>query len=194
MSSAEMRRFIFLITTLAVAFTPVPLLAEPEEEGETPIAAVTALDIDHVTRPDKRNLEQMVKRGLIRVLVPYSRTFFYNDNGRQRGLAAEFIVEFERFVNREHEPSKRPISVVAVPVTRNQLLPWLIEGHGDVAAVGTVISPERPELVEFSESPEKISEVIVTGLNSPSLSVLDDLAGTEVHVRPVAATTRACWH
>ncbi len=179
-----MSRFVFIIAALTAALTQLPVFAEPPEEGSSPVATVTALDIDHVTRPDKRNLDQMVELGLIRVLVPYSRTFFYHDNGRPRGLAAHFIVEFERFVKREQKSSGQLITVVAVPVTRNQLLPWLAEGRGDIAAVGPVIRLQRPEMIEFSDSPRKVSEIIVTGAGSPSLTVLGDLAGAEVHVRP----------
>src|ERR1700760_1573192 len=37
------------------------------------------------------DFEQMLKRRLIRVDVPYSRSLYFLDKGRERGLAAELV-------------------------------------------------------------------------------------------------------
>ena len=55
----------------------------------------------------------MIERRTIRVLVPYSRTLYYNDNGRERGITAELVREFERYINQKYakQLGKRPITV-----------------------------------------------------------------------------------
>ena len=44
------------------------------------------------------DLDKLVERRMIRVLVPYSRTLYFNDKGTQRGLTAELVRDFERYI------------------------------------------------------------------------------------------------
>jgi membrane-bound lytic murein transglycosylase MltF len=74
--------------------------------------------------------------------------------------------------------------VVFIPVRRDQLLPALAAGKGDIAAANLTITPERQTLVDFSAATlSDVSEVVVAGPASPTIAGLDDLAGKEVFVR-----------
>ena len=92
----------------------------------------------------------MVKRRIIRVLVPHSRTLYYNDKGRERGITAELVRDFEHYINRKYAKGldKRPITVYIIPTTRDKLLPQLVAGGGDIAAGLTAIE-ERLKIVDF---------------------------------------------
>ncbi len=80
---------------------------------------------------------------------------------------------------------RRPLHVMAIPVARDQLIPYLEEGRGDIAAASLTITPERSEKVDFSiPGADEVSEVVVTGPGSPAVATLDDLAGKEVFIRP----------
>jgi membrane-bound lytic murein transglycosylase MltF len=71
---------------------------------------------------------------------------------------------------------------LAVP--RDQLIPALLEGRGDIAASGITITPDREKLVDFSDRTyAPINEVVVTGPASPQIATLDDLSGKEIFVR-----------
>lgn len=60
----------------------------------------------------------------------------------------------------------------------------MIEGRGDLAVVNLTITPERLKSVDFSNPVcNNVSELIVTGPGSPSISTLEDLAGKEIYVR-----------
>jgi Bacterial extracellular solute-binding proteins, family 3 len=76
------------------------------------------------------------------------------------------------------------VQVVFIPVARDDLLPALAAGKGDIAAADLTITDERQQLVDFS-SPvySNVSEVVVSGPASPAVSSVDDLAGKEVFVR-----------
>src|SRR6185369_14390988 len=113
---------------LLAACGPDP--AQPPGKG----LAVRALPTD--TRPWKGDIAGMVERRQIRVLVPYSRTLYYNDRGRERGVTADHVRDFERFVNQRYAKSlgKRPITVYMIPTTRDQLLQDVADGMGDIAA------------------------------------------------------------
>ena len=73
------------------------------------------------------------------MLVPYSRSLYYNDKGFERGLSAESVRGFEKWLNRKFEKAlkNRPVTVLIVPTTRDRLLPDVVAGLGD-AAVGNL--------------------------------------------------------
>jgi membrane-bound lytic murein transglycosylase MltF len=74
--------------------------------------------------------------------------------------------------------------MVFIPVRRDELLPALVEGRGDIAAANLTITPERRKLVDFSDPYlEDVSEILVTGPAAPELEILEDLAGREIYVR-----------
>ena len=146
-------------------------------------ASVTGLNQDIGTRTG--DLDAMLEARLVRVLVPYSRTLYFNDRGKQRGLTADTLRDFEVFLNKKFHLKGRPITVVALPSTRDRLLSGVVEGRGDIAAGNITITAARDKLVDFSKPiAEGVAEVVVTGPRSPKLASLDDLGGKEVHVRP----------
>ena len=74
--------------------------------------------------------------------------------------------------------------MVFIPVRRDQLLPALAAGKGDIAAANLTITPERQKLVDFTGAGlSNVSEVVVSGPASPKVASLDDLSGKDVFVR-----------
>jgi membrane-bound lytic murein transglycosylase MltF len=156
---------------------------------------------DDTEAPDARSLkvdrgawsgdfDGMLERRLVRVAVPYGRTLFYHDRGRERGLTADAVRKFEEFLNKKHKKhlAKRPITVVIIPMTRDQLIPALLDGRADIAAGNITITEARSAQIDFSVPIAKpFSEIVVTGPGAPALSTLDDLAGQEVFVRPATS-------
>jgi membrane-bound lytic murein transglycosylase MltF len=150
--------------------------------GAAQAQAVTALEPE--LRHWSGDFDGMLERRVVRVLVPYSRTLYFNDKGAQRGLAADSLKDFEAFLNRKHKLKARPITVVALPTTREELIPGLLQGTGDIAVGNLTITSERARRIDFSVPDKKdVAEVVVTGPASPALATLDDLAGHDVHVR-----------
>lgn len=130
------------------------------------------------------DFDAMKQRGVIRVAVPFSRTLFFNDGGVQRGITAENLQAFERWLNRRHKTGSRPITVFAVPTTRERLFALLREGRADIAAGNLTITPLRDAGFDFSVPLDSnVSEVVVTGPAAAPVAGLADLAGREVHVR-----------
>jgi len=54
------------------------------------------------------DLDGMIKRRIIRVLVPYSKTNYFVDRGTQRGLTYEVFRLFEDFLNKKLKKKSRP--------------------------------------------------------------------------------------
>jgi len=132
------------------------------------------------------DFDQMLDRTMIRVLVPYSRTFYFHDKGHARGLTADLVRDFERHINKKYAKQlhKRPVTVVIVPTTRDHLLDDLVNGLGDIAAGNLTQTPERLAQVDFfAPDDRQVSELVLTGPSSLPIQSLDDLSGAMVHVR-----------
>jgi membrane-bound lytic murein transglycosylase MltF len=130
------------------------------------------------------DLDGMVKRRIIRVLVVYSKLLYFIDRGQQRGASYDAMRLFETSVNEQLKTGNVPLRVVFYPVERDQIIPMLLDGRGDVAAADLSITPDRKTLVDFS-SPiiSGVSEIVVTGPSSSPIGTLADLSGREVYVR-----------
>jgi membrane-bound lytic murein transglycosylase MltF len=137
--------------------------------------------------PWKGDFDAMLERRIIRVLVPYSRTLYFVDKGRERGLTADLARDFEQYLNTKYATKlgKRPVTVLLIPTTRDKLLSGVVDGLGDIAAGNLTVTDERLKIVDFvspaNHSPMR--ELLVTGPNSPPVATLDDLSGKTLHVR-----------
>lgn len=131
------------------------------------------------------DLPAMIERRTIRALVPYSRTFYFLDrDGNQRGLSHAFMRAFEERINEKLDSGLLKVSVVLVPVTRDQLIPWLVEGRGDLIAADLTVTPARAESVLFTEPlARNVRELLVSGPGAAPVETLDDMAGRGVLVR-----------
>ena len=130
------------------------------------------------------DLDKMIARRQIRVLLVYSKTFYFLDRGRQRGATYDFMRLFEDDLNRRLKTGHLRVQVIFIPVGRDELLPGLVEGRGDIAAANLTITDERREQVDFSNPiATGVSEIVVTGPASPPIQSVQDLSGKEVFVR-----------
>lgn len=122
---------------------------------------------------------------MVRALVALDHTHYFLDGPRERGITYESLRLLERHLNAKYRHGGIPISVVAIPVPRDELLPRLVEGYGDIAAGALTVTPERRALVDFAApTVTDVREVVVTGPSGPSdLRRLYDLSGRQVWVR-----------
>jgi membrane-bound lytic murein transglycosylase MltF len=164
----------------------VLLLATCGGEGDQPtLYGDEALEdfADPDLAPFTGDLDGMRERRLIRALVTPSRTDFFVDSGRIRGVQAEFLREFAKRLNRGVRNEAERIRIKFVPVPFNQLLPALCAGRGDIAAAFLTVTEGRSARVAFAAPFRRsVSEVIVThsGIDAPDR--LEDLAGKRVYV------------
>ncbi len=80
------------------------------------------------------------------------------------------------------------VRVVFIPVHRDQLLPGLAAGRGDMAAANLTITPERQKRVDFTAAGlSNVNEVVVSGPASPKVASVDELSGKQVFVRKTSS-------
>jgi len=169
---------------LSTVFAALLLLGAPIQA-----AAHADLSIDLENNVWKGDLDALAAHRAIRVLVPYSKTLYFVDfGGTQRGLCYDFMRAFEDSLNKKLARGNLRIHAVFVPVSRDQLIPMLLAGRGDVVAANLTVTPARSKLVDFvTPVAEGVQEVIVTGPGAPALRSLDDLSGREVYVQPTSS-------
>ena len=135
----------------------------------------------------KGDFDQMLERRLIRVAVPYSRSLYFIDKGRERGLSAELVRDFERWVNKTYakQLGKRPLTVYIVAATRDHLLSDVVDGLADIAVGNLSVTEERKQIVDFvAPDAKSVSiEILVTGPSGPAVATVEGLSGQTVHVR-----------
>ena len=175
-----MRSRVWVIASAALIFA---LAASAQPAKPTPKGAEAA-PMPPVLRPWTGDWDGIVKRRALRVLVTYSRTMYFVDKGTQRGITYDAFKGFEDDINKKLKSKALRFHVVFIPTPRNELIPALREGRGDVAAANLTITEARDKLIDFSEPLlTGVKELVVTGPRSPAIATLDDLSGQEVYVR-----------
>ena len=149
------------------------------------------LVIAAANKPWTGDFDKMLERRVIRVLVPFSRSLYFGDRGRERGLTAELARDFERYLNTKYakQLGKRPLTVILIVTTRDKLFPDLTAGLGDISAGNLTVTPARQQVADFvaPEDRATVSELLVTGPAAPPIASLDDLSGKTVHVRKTSS-------
>jgi membrane-bound lytic murein transglycosylase MltF len=126
----------------------------------------------------------MVERRMIRVLTTYSRTLYFIDRGQPRGTAYDQGKLLEDELNKKFGTGLLKLAVQFVPLSRNELLPALLEGKGDIVMADLTVTPERARTIEFlAPWIAGVDEIVVTKPGGPAIASVDDLSGKEVFVR-----------
>ena len=122
------------------------------------------------------------KQGVLRVLTRNNPATYFLWRGQLMG----FEYELARHFAKQHQLRVE----VVVPPTREDLIPWLLEGKGDLIAASMTINKERQQQgVEFSQPYLTASEILVARADEREnrLTTVEDLAGRTVAVRQSSA-------
>jgi len=174
-----------VLALVATAAAAQPAAKAPVESPEPRKLAI-------VNKVWTGDFDKLLERRMLRVYAPYSRSLYFSDKGRERGLSVELARDWERYLNQKYAKrlGNRPLTIYIVPATRDKLLPDLAAGLADVSIGNLTVTEARQELVDFvvgKDGRRRISEVVVTGPKSKELHSLDDLSGQRVHVRKASS-------
>ncbi len=140
-----------------------------------------------ITRPEKPrfgDLPELRKSRFIRVLTSYSKTNFFLHNGQPRGFEYELLHAYEQHLNQGVANALKKVQLVYIPVPFDTLFHKLEQGHGDIAAAGLTITPERSQSADFTTPYiTNVAETVVEHKGAERLQSLDSLAGKKVSVR-----------
>ena len=130
------------------------------------------------------DLDVMEEARVIRLLTVYGPGRYYLDGPNAEGIVAEMATLFDEFINKRLGKKTLKVNVVVIPVARDQLIPALLSGKGDLVSAGMTITDERSEQIDFSiPSSKPLSEVLVTGPSAPPLESIEGLSGQTLYLR-----------
>ena len=181
--------FVFLLTILAThpSYAANAVVDATEESEAVDLYSEAEEQFQSALLESYQDdLFELIERGSIRVLVTYSKTHFFLDDGAQHGLTYEMLREFEGYLKKRYKSRRkgRALSVVAIPVARDEIMDRLSKGQAELAIANLTITPERKQLVDFSIPVIKsVKEVIVAGPGAPKLETLDDISGKTFFLR-----------
>jgi membrane-bound lytic murein transglycosylase MltF len=128
---------------------------------------------------------EMLKRGLIRVAVPYDRTIYVNDKGMQRGMSVDVTRALTQWINDKYisQLAGKKITIKLVPCPKDQLLSTLTSGQADMVIGDLGLHESIPNAKDYlvSHASKLENEVLVTGPSSPSVTTFSDLSGHTVY-------------
>ncbi len=122
------------------------------------------------------DLEAIKKRGVLRVLTRNNATTYFLWRGELLGFEYELAKRFAEQQGLRLE--------MVVPPSRDQLLPWLRQGRGDIIAASLAINKGLEKKgVRFSRPYNRVSEILVSRSDDNGLDSPEALAGRTVAVR-----------
>jgi membrane-bound lytic murein transglycosylase MltF len=170
------------VASVAEAQTAPPVAKRDPAPAPSPKSGLTLSNVN--AKPWTGDFDGMVKRRVIRVLVPYSKTYYFVDRAVQRGIAYNASQLFERHLNDKLKLGPVRIRVHCVPVNRGEMIPALLDGRGDFVIGNLTITPERVKQVDFTHPIVRDAvEIAVTGPGAEPIATVDELSGREVYLR-----------
>ncbi|MEP3045805.1 MAG: transporter substrate-binding domain-containing protein [Roseibium sp.] len=165
---------ICFVAYLALALAPANALEPGLSDGLE----------EALREPFEGDFDEMIERGMLRVLIPFSKTFYFIDNGVQRGTTVEMMTQLGKYLDKRHGKKVRDGDIIMIPTPREKLLSELAAGRGDIALGNITATPERQKIVSFSNPViSDVREVPLTAKGSASIASPEGLSGLEVHVR-----------
>ena len=138
----------------------------------------------HLSETYLDDLLGLMNRRYIRVLTTINRTNFFLADGKVYGFEYGLLKEYEKQLNKGIGRSELKLTLEFIPVSRDRLLPGLVEGYGDIAAAGLTITKKRQEIVAFTRPYlTGINEILVAYKKTRPPENLEALAGKPVFVR-----------
>ena len=132
----------------------------------------------------KDDLNGLRKKRHIRVLTTLNKTNFFLQKGKIFGFEYEQLKGYEKFLNKGIKKKELKIVLEFIPVNRDELIPKLVNGYGDIAAAGLTVTEQRSRLADFTMPYlTGVDEVVVTHRSAPKPTTMEELAGRRVFVR-----------
>ena len=159
--------------------TPQGAAAQPAASEDEDLPPV-------VKKPWKGDLDEMAKRRVVRVLVPFRRPEFFYMEGRPVGILQEAFQELEKVLNAKYKTTAANRIIVALlPTPMDRMRERMVGGYGDIAAASISITEANKALADFTiPTVTGLKIIAVTGPGAPELKSVEDLSGKEVWVMP----------
>ncbi|MFQ5938252.1 MAG: transporter substrate-binding domain-containing protein, partial [Acidiferrobacterales bacterium] len=173
MASTELTSYLRRVALATAVVAVAGVLAACEQPSQSPKEAAPEADTGYVETGD---LPQILTHAKLRLLIP--RQLEADDLPRV-GASTRAMEESAEVFAREME-----LVPVAIYVDkRTDLIPFLLEGKGDVIVANLTVTPERKKRIAFTAPVTVVHEQVVTRAADKTLKKTTDLAGRRVALR-----------
>jgi len=142
-------RKALLLLTACASLTGALEAQAPMDKGRL------GIPLTEVVKPWTGDLDGMAERRMVRVLTTYSKTQYFIDQGTPRGTAYDQGRLLETALNEKLKTGNLKIAFQFIPVSRDDLIPALVEGKGDIVMATLTVTPEREKVVDFTDPTPK---------------------------------------
>jgi membrane-bound lytic murein transglycosylase MltF len=160
--------------------------AQPAATSTPPSEIPDDLVAPILRKPWKGDLDEMAKRRIVRVLVPFRRPEFFYIDGHPAGILQEAFDLVERELNAKYKTTAaNRIIVVPLPTPVDKVRERMTAGYADIAAYGISITDKNKEAADFTiPTVTGLKMIVVSGPGAPEVKTLEELSGKEVWVMP----------
>jgi len=125
----------------------------------------------------KGDLREIKKRQFLRVLTRNNPACYYIHRGVSMGFEYELIKKFAKMNNME--------ILIIVPPEWDDMIPWLLEGRGDIIAGSMALTKKRKNIpgIAFGKTYYSLQQALFCKKSDCSIKTLSDLKNREVFVR-----------
>ena len=122
------------------------------------------------------DLDEVLRRGVLRAITRNNSISYFLFRGDEVGFDYELAQALARELGVRLE--------IVVAPTQRDLIPWLLEGRGDIVAAGLTVTEARTRRVVFAHPYLAVHDVVVVRRGrKPPLTAPADLLDETVHVR-----------
>ena len=161
--------FPFLSVVLGLYFV-IGCSSEEQTPGESEVS----------TYVEKREASKTKGGESIRILVHHKREL---DAFPRKGMLSD--LERDTAIAFAKESKLEPIFVTVKAY--EDLIPYLLQGKGDIIVASMTVTDERKKKIEFSEPLALVKEQVITKVNDNTIKKPADLAGRKVAIRKSAS-------
>lgn len=138
----------------------------------------------HMTDIYQDDLPVLMQKKYIRVLTTVNRTNFFILDGKLAGYEYALLKAYEKSLNKKFNRRELRVVLEFIPVARDQLIPMLTKGYGDIAAAGLTITDDRKKKASFTKPYlTGINEVVISQKEGFYPKDLNDLSKKKIYVR-----------
>ncbi len=180
-----MAGLVRLILLVLCVLSPLPARAADEAADE---AAARPNLIEELYGRSTDDLGALWERGTLRVLVPYSRTNYFVDDGEADGFEYRLLKKYEAYLNKTRPKDAQgrrvpPMRLIFVPTMFETVFDDLEGGLGSIAAAFLTQTEAREHRVAFTRPyVSGVSEILVTGRGVEAAAGIHGLSGRTVTV------------
>ncbi len=165
-----------------------PAVADRDDDGDVFLRSIDDLVPDRLEALSESwygDLDGMTERRVIRTLVLSGGPQFFYYNGRPRGMIAELLGILQKEINVALGRGLDQVEILPMPVSRDRLIPALLEGEADLIAADLTITDYRSAMLDFSDPlVRNVDEIVVFAPGAGrGVASVEDLSGHTVYVQ-----------